>query len=360
MEQRGLNNSSDNEISFEELVQLSRRFVRKSLKLWWMFMLLFVLLAGILVGDALLTPPEYKATFTFMRNEDEGNGLSGVGSILGQFGIRGGRNRFNLDGVLELAKSRRIVQETIFEEVQVDSLTDYLGNFVIDIYELDKDWVLDEQSLEGYRFTADSLGEYSPTDLYALKRVYMFIIGSENREGLVSASYSEESNILSFSATTRNEDLSLRLIEELYENLADYYITHSVAKQRATYDIVKSKADSIGGVLRAAEMEYARFRDANQNLFTFTDRLRQEQLSRDIQKLNIIHAEALKNVEIADFSLKNATPVIVELDEPVKPLETIRKSLIRAIAISMILTIVLGTGIILLLYLYKRARTFPD
>ena len=174
------------------------------------------MIGGYMVYKAYKTPATYKATFTFMRDDDETNSMSSVASILGQFGFGGSRSRFNLDRVLELAKSRRIVHKTIFDRITLDGKEDYIGNFIIDIYELDQIWKERNPQLDGFRFTRDSIELFSMDELGALRKVYVFIIGGEDQEGLLGASYSEESSILKFSATTIQEQLSIKLIEKMY------------------------------------------------------------------------------------------------------------------------------------------------
>jgi len=360
MEEQYKHYSTDDEISLEDIVIAVRDFMREALRKWWLFGLLFICIGGYFVYRAYTTPTTYKATFTFMRNTDESGGVSGMASILGQFGFGGRRNPFNLDRVLELAKSRRVVQSTIFETLEINERDDYLANHLVAIYELDQGWANKDSEFDGFRFTSDNVDEFNDLELRALKNVYGFIVGGEKKEGLVSAEYSEESTILSLYAVTVDEILSIQLITELYENLAEYYVSKSSEKQQSTYDIVKSKADSIGYLLAKDELEYAQFQDANQNLYSNMARLKEQRLSRDIRKLNIIHAEALKNVEIADFSLRNATVVIREIDKPIRPLEPIVESKMKAILIGFLLSIILGSGIILGINFSRRIKIITN
>lgn len=360
MEKQYKHYSTDDEISLEDIVIAVRDFVRESLRKWWLFALLFVFISGYLVYNAYSTPTTYRATFTFMRDTDESGAGSSMASILGQIGFGGRRNPFNLDRVLELAKSRRVVQGTIFEKLEIQGKSDFLANHVIAVYALDEGWANETPELGGFRFASDNVDRFSDLELGALKKVYGFIVGTPKRDGLVSVEYSEESTILSLYSVTIDEILSIELITELYDNLAGYYVSKSTEKQQVTYDIVKYKADSIGYLLAKNELEYAQFKDANQNLYSNLAKLKEQRLSRNIQKLNIIHVEALKNVEIADFGLRNATPVIRELDKPIRPLEPMTKSKMRAIMIGFLLSFILGSAIILGIKFSRRIKTITS
>jgi hypothetical protein len=360
MKEESQNFDHPDDITLEDIVITTTRFIQDAKKKWWIFALMFLLIGGYKFYKVYTTPPTYQATFTFMRDEDESGGFSSVASILGQFGLGGSRSKFNLDRVLELAKSRRVVQNTIFETVVLRGNSDFLGNHIISIYDLDQEWKNERPDLEGFRLTSKDVQEFSDLELIALKKVYNFIVGGEKKEGLVSAEYSEESTILSLYAITIDESLSIVLITELFDHLAGYYIAKSTEKQKVTYSIVKSKADSIGRRLAQYELEYAEFKDANQNLYSNIARLNEDRLIRDIQKLNFIHGEALKNVEIADFSLRNATPVIRELDTPIRPLDPVRESIVRVVTVSFVLSMLMGLVVILGLQLLVRIQRITN
>ena len=117
------------------------------------------------------------------------------------------------------------------------------------------------------------------------------------------------------------EDLNLKEgVQHIYENLSEFYVEKAIEKQKATYDLIKAKTDSIKVALNAAEYRLAKFKDSNQRLWTRTARLEEERLSREIQLLILMYGESVKNLEFADFSLKTKTPFIQLIDAPLPPL----------------------------------------
>ena len=342
------------EVTFEDIIRSVYRFLDESVRKWYIYVIALILIGGYLFYKAVMTPVTYKARVTVIREDDEG-GVPGVASILGQFGF-GRRSSFNLDRLLELAKSRRIVTEMLFDSSVVDGKGDYLGNHIIDEYELDQIWIRKNPEFDGFRFASSEVDSFSLLELKALKRVYGAVVGAEERQGFITANYSELSSIVSLSAETTNETLSIEVINSLFNNLADYYVSKATEKQLLAYQLVKHKADSIGALLKESEVEYARFRDANQNLYSNVANLRAEQLSRDIVRLNVVYAEALKNVEIADFALQNSTPVIIELDKPVAPLKPIKPSYLKLGVLGLFLSLLFGGMWILATWLFKYGR----
>jgi uncharacterized protein involved in exopolysaccharide biosynthesis len=114
-----------------------------------------------------------------------------------------------------------------------------------------------------------------------------------------------------------------------------------------TYDLVKFKADSIAALLSQREVDLALFKDRNQGLYTQRDQLRESVLKREVAVLTIMYGESIKNLEIADFSLKNKTPFIQIIDRPFKPLNPISKSKFRAFIMGAFFGVFIGSGILI-------------
>jgi uncharacterized protein involved in exopolysaccharide biosynthesis len=85
---------------------------------------------------------------------------------------------------------------------------------------------------------------------------------------------------------------------------------------------MKSKVDSIELILNVKDREYLKFQDSNHGLYLRQYESKKIKLQREVQILTIAFGEALKNLEIADFSLKNATPFFQEIDSPIPPLNS--------------------------------------
>jgi uncharacterized protein involved in exopolysaccharide biosynthesis len=71
--------------------------------------------------------------------------------------------------------------------------------------------------------------------------------------------------------------------------------------------------------------------------------LKETQLRSEITLLNVVLGEALRNLEYADFALKNATPLIQPVDRPMRPLKPMVPSKMIAILIAGFVTIMLGS-----------------
>jgi len=125
----------EDEVSLRDLILKVREYGLESFRYWYIPAIFAILVAGYQLYRYFNYTPIYPATITFSVDEDEGGGSSGLTSILGQFGLGGVRpTRYNLDKILELSKSRRVVQQTLFTKITLDRKEDFLANHLIRIY----------------------------------------------------------------------------------------------------------------------------------------------------------------------------------------------------------------------------------
>lgn len=333
----------DDEITLKELILKLKEFWDElwHFKFWIVVTGLFI---GLYMGySAYSSKPTYTAKQTFMVNNDEGGGImSGIGGILGSFGLGGGGGgKFNLDKILELSKSRRISQDVLFASIEIGNKEDFLANHIITYKDTIGEWGQKpfykfwgkESMLKDFRFTSDSLESFDINENSALKSIHGVLVGSEKQAGLINTSYNEESGIMSISVTSENQNLSYFICKILYEKLSNYYVKKTIEKQMFTYKIIKSKYDSLELALSTTQFQLAKFEDKNQRLFSKVDKLKGLKINQEVQKLGLMYGEAAKNLEIADFSLKNKTPFVQEIDAPLLPIKGKKDSLVKGLVI---------------------------
>ena len=163
----------------------------------------------------------------------------------------------------------------------------------------------------------------------------------------MKADYNEDTNIMSLDVTTTKEELSLALAQRMFQSLSDYYINKAIEKQLKTYNVVSAKKDSVLAVLKGAEYQLANFKDTHRGMLMKTDQLTELRLTREIAALNAMYAEVLKNTEVADFTLKNKLPFIQVIDAPLPPIRPVLQSLLRKLAIGIIIGGLIGSAFVI-------------
>ncbi len=333
----------NDEISLRDLLLKMSSFVHEILRQWRIPALCILLALAYQAYKYVTFVPVYPAKITFSVDEDEGGASPGLTGILGQFGLGSVRpSRYNLDKILALSKSRRVIAQTLFTKIEIDDKTDYIANHLIRIYHLSEGA---EENKAGFAFTHDSIQTFNRQENEMLMALYGFIIGppDEPQKALITADYNEDTNIMSIDVSTSNETLSLALAQGMFRSLSDYYINKAIEKQLKTYTVVSAKRDSVLAVLKSTEFQLANFKDSHRGLVMRTDQLSELRLQREITALSAMYAEVLKNTEVADFSLKNKMPFIQVIDAPLSPIAPTQFSILRKFLIAVLLGGIIGS-----------------
>ena len=357
MDQNQPNTYQDDEITLKELILKIREYWRELWKNWLLIGLITLPFMAYKLYDAFTTPVVYPASLTFMVDEDEGSGLAGMSNILGQIGIGGiRRGKYNLDRILEISKSRRVLKMALFAQSKLEGETDFLANHLIRRIDLHKAWADDTTGLKDFLYTKDKEDSFTAVEYKVLKTLQGLLNGNEKKEGIYHTSYNEDTGIMTLKIESPAEQLSIALVDTIYATLTKYYVESSTEKAAGTYNLMKEKTDSLAEALTAAEYNLASFVDRNQNIYSAREgSLPRTRMMTQVKRLQVMHAEALKNLEFADFSLKNKTPFITLIDSPVPPISPESQSLIKAAIVGMLLGLMIGITVVLGRKIYRDA-----
>lgn len=324
--------TAEHELTAQELsLQLSRYIRFLWAKKGWIVAAAFIS-AAIFFYRTWEKPFLYTAQTSFMVNEESGGSSSGIGALLGQFGLgMGGSSDFNLDKIVELGQSRYLIQQAFWDTAFIDGQRDLLANHLIRVQQFHQEWRRDSL-LRNFLFTSADPQQFDRTANDAMLRLYAAMVGSQARKipGLLQINYADESGILQLSVKTRSEALSLALAASLYTALSEFYIKKTTEKQAETVRMLNTKADSIYTALNKAEYSLAQRRDRSLGLLEQRLQVDQSRLAREVQVLTIMYGEAIKNRETADFLLKSTTPFFQLIDEAIGPLAKERESVIKS------------------------------
>ena len=271
-----------------------------------------------------------------MINDEDGGSLGNMAAVLGQFGLGGPvSSESNLDKIIELSRTRTITQKALYNKASIDGQSDYLANHLIRSLEARKKWNKrklaaliskeDGLNIDGFTFTHDSVPAFQLLENKALKKLHRHLVGKEKTGDAFESDFSELSGIMSFRVTSGHSDLSIQLVENLFDELSDFYLVKSGEKQRHNYKIVKSKYDSISTELNAVQYSIAKFDDENQGLIRRRDQLKKKRMQGQELKLVSMLTEAEKQLQISQLSLESNSAFIQPIDRPIPPLKPSNK-----------------------------------
>lgn len=338
------------EISIKELIILVQSYLKELLKYWWVFIIAGPLGGAIMFYKTSLEEPVYTSELTYMMESDNGSSMGAVAGLLGSFGFGGGGDN-NVDKMIALVKSRAIIKESLFRKVSVEGKVDFFGNHIMRSEDIEV--FVDEEMTERFFFTRADFSRTDRLENEALMKVYKAIVGGEDGPGLLTISKDELSGFITIKTTFFQEELSVEYPNELFSIVERYFIDKTIEKSQNTFDIIKSKHDSIVGLISATEYQLAKEYDSGKNLLLRTNQLDKARLEKDIQVLYQQYAEIVKNLELSEFSLLSITPVIQPVDLPIYPIKPTESSLIVAIAIGGIVGGLLTALVIIVLKFYR-------
>jgi hypothetical protein len=292
---------------------------------------------------------QYSAETKFLVEGSSGGG--GIGSLLGQFGIRN-TGKFNPYKVIEVAKSKALIKKVLFSKYE----NDFLINKIIDTYKLDEIWAENKPEWKSFRFKSDDMSKFSLMENQAFLMIYGLVVGSkENKESLLQFSFDEDTGIYTYNTSTQDENITLQIINNSYESLKYFFEEEIVSNQINTTVILKQKADSIQSLITRKSYQVANQQDQTLGLVVSTPGVRKATLEKEIQALTIAYAEILKSYELADINLKDVRPMFLKLDETYSPIEPKTSSLIISIMKGLLLGGLLSSIFIILRKIFRDA-----
>lgn len=312
--------TTDDHITLQQVFTFIQDYLLHFWRKKWWIVGGALLMATYFVTRVFMTEPTYEGTMSFMVNQDE-SGSGGLSGLAAQFGIPnvGGGGNLNLIKLRTLSRSRRIAAEALFDSVGVVGNYDLVANHIIRLYDIHEDWK-DTKRLRDFWFTHNQVDSFDETTNLAFKLLHLRLIGTEDDPPLMIMRTDEDSGVIRLTANTRAADVSYLILNEVYHALQDFYVKKAVEQQQLSVDRLEMKADSVRNALYAKERELARWSDRSLSLLLSEDNIKVKRLDRDIQILNVMYAETIRNLETATFLLENQTPIFQVIDKPLKPL----------------------------------------
>ena len=321
-EQNNTTASENDEISLKELIQKIQEWIAY-LKTQWKLIIGIAALGGILgFAIASFIKPDYLATSTFVLEEDKGGGGGGALGLASSFGFDlggGGGGLFTNSNIIELMKSRLVVEKTLLNPVQVAGKEISLADYYIQINELKEGWAK-KPTLANINFPVNAdRTKFSLEQDSILQTISAGLI----KANLVIAQKDKKVSIISLTVKTESELFSKLFCEQLLKETSDFYIETKSKKSRLNVDILQRQADSIRAELNSAITGVATTSDNVYNLNPALNVKRTPSIRRqvDVQANTAILTQLVTQLELSKVSLRKETPLVQLIDRPILPLE---------------------------------------
>ena len=115
----------------------------------------------------------------------------------------------------------------------------------------------------------------------------------------------DDATIIKLSYNGSNEDFSIHFVNTLIQEMSKMYVQNRTARANNTLNFLQNRADSVARELDLAEQNLARVKDINTRIIKASGRLQEIQLLRDVEVLQAMYIEIIKNLEISKVTLLN-------------------------------------------------------
>jgi hypothetical protein len=312
----------NDEITLKKLLLKTKEWYTFLLSKWKTIVLAGSIGALLGLGYSFYKKPIYTATLTYALEDGKAAG-GGLGSLASTFGLDLGgagsnSGAFSGANLMELFKSRAMVEQTLLAPVTQNNKTISLAEMYIKDKKWRKKWV-EKPTLKSITFLPN-------TDRTKFTRAQDSIFGVIYNDLSKNAlNVDQKDKKLAIGTITMkgiNEYFAQQFTLALTNTVTDFYIETKSKRAKENMDILVRQTDSIRGELNGAITGVA---VANDNTFGLNPALNIKRVPSarrqvDVQANTAILNEIVKQTELAKVTLRKETPLIQVIDQPILPL----------------------------------------
>lgn len=312
----------NDEITLKELLLKAKEWYTYLLSQWKMIVLAGSIGALLGLGYSFYKKPVYTATLTYALEDGKAAG-GGLGSLASSFGFdiggaSGNSGAFAGANLIELFKSRAMVEQTLLAPVTQNNKTISLAEMFIQDKKWREKWD-DKPKLKSLQFLPNS----NRTKFNrAQDSVFGVIYKDLSKNSLTVDQKDKKVAIGTITLKGTNEYFAQQFTLSLTKTVTDFYIETKSKRAKENMDILVRQTDSIRGELNGAITGVA---VANDNTFGLNPALNVKRVPSarrqvDVQANTAILTEIVKQAELAKVTLRKETPLIQVIDQPILPL----------------------------------------
>jgi len=306
----------------------------------WPVILVTMIIFGLLgIGYSIFNKPVYIASLSFALEDTKGgNSLGAYSGIASQIGLDVGSSSggvFSGDNLIELMKSRSMVENTLLSAIMINGRKETLAELYIQFNNFRDKWKSDPELSEIHFLPGVDASKFSLKQDSLISVFHKTLILSN----LSVDKIDKKLSITIVKVKSKNELFSKYFAELLVDKVSKFYVDTKTKKSTQNVNILQHQTDSVRNQLNLSINGVASSIDfvpnANPSKLVLKTPAQHKQI--DVQVNNAILAELVKNLEIAKVSLRNETPLVQIIDTPVLPLEVDKVDKIKGLCFGMLI-----------------------
>lgn len=364
-----MDESSERKISFADIKRIIKDYCTYIWDKKWILVIAGIV--GCIVGivHAYIYKPSYTATYKFSIESKGGSG-GGLSALSMLAGLNSSSGTFSGDNLVELFRSRSMVEMALLKPVVIEGDTMNLLEYKIlsDSMRVKCDdiQVKEESSNTFVASICDvtfPYGQSRETFSREQDSILMGIASGLMKKNIQIEKLDKKLSYANFSVISKNEKFAKEFSYAMIKTVFDFYLESKREKVQRNIDEFQTRADSIRKELNKSLYAAAHYRDLNMNPSKSVLGVEQLKYQTDIQINTAAYTEIVKNIEVMKLDMAKSEPLIQEIDVPRYPLANDKKGKVKTgIKYGFVfgfLTIVVLCGIHFFQELNKEDNTNP-
>ena len=294
--------------------------IKGLLRKWWVFLIVGFLAGLVGIYYASKQKEVYQSRLTFAL--DEGNGMSDAMSIAAQFGINigGGKDIFAGENILEIMKSRRIIESTL---LSVDTFNNKPYTFVE--YYLQQGKKPNSKEINIHF----PVGQLRSSFTYAQDSLLYQCYNNFANSYITANKPDRKYNIYEVNITNENQKFTKDFTDRIVDETNKFYTEISTKKSKETLDILEQRVAAMKGNVNSSISSRAEIQDVNLNPAFSAAAVPIQKEQANIQVYSSAYAEMFKNLEIARYQYLKQIPLMQIIDAANYPMKKVKVSKLK-------------------------------
>jgi hypothetical protein len=250
-----------------------------------------------------------------------------------------GGGLFEGDNILELYKSRLMIEKTFLSAGNFDGKKELLIDRYIDFNGLRDKWKKND-NIDNISFGGDPDKFDRKQDSIITNFTKLF-----NKKYLSVTKPDKKLSIIRVELKSKDELFAKEFADKIVENVNTFYVQTKTKKSYQNVQILQHQADSVRSELNSSIGGVASAIDAspNANPLLLSLKVPSQRKQVDVQASTAVYAEIVKNLEVSKISLRKDMPLIQLIDTPVLPLDSDKIGKLLGIALGMAAGAIIAT-----------------
>ncbi|UAY52253.1 Wzz/FepE/Etk N-terminal domain-containing protein [Ferruginibacter albus] len=342
---------NSNSFIVSKLAEIKNFIVKKI----WLFLAVGLISAIGGIVYASLKKPAYQSNLVFALDDGGAeSGLSGALSLAAQFGVNlggDGKNVFIGDNILEIMKSRRIVESVLLSVDTFDNKPYTMIGYYFTITDYKK-------SAKGNAANVDYLPGITKENLsYLQDSILLNTYNIFVRDYITAERPDRKLNIYNVNVTSLNEKFTKDFTDKLITKTNEFYVDICSKKSRQTLEILEDRVAYMKGNMDQSISNKADIQDANLNPAFSKGQVPVLKQQLNMQTYGGAYAELFKNLELARYQYLKQIPLMQIIDGADYPMKRIKMSRLKMA----VLFAFLGVAILSFIFWFMaKSKTIND